>query len=149
MTQQAPLLQRMEEAMAFVGLLQSEKDKALAELKTTEAEKSEMGAMLAQVESRVDEILANTGSTSEPLKQGLQQELEECRKALQETKAELEHTKEELQRAEFRVRNQASRMRQQAPRMAKEDWENVAKAARRDPDAFMREIGERGLLPRE
>lgn len=149
MTQQAPLLKRIEEAIAFVRLLQTERDKALAELTIAKAEKNEMGAMLAQVESKFDEILGSTEVPPEAPKEGLQQELEECRKALQETKVELERTKDELQRAEFRVRNQASRMRQQAPQMAREDWENVAKTARKDPDAFMREIGERGLLRRE
>ncbi|OGO01292.1 MAG: hypothetical protein A2Y72_01405 [Chloroflexi bacterium RBG_13_53_26] len=149
MTQQAPLLERMDKAIAFLKLLQDDMDKALAELTITKGEKNEMGAMLVQVESKVDEILGSTELPPEAPKEGLQQELEECRKTLQETKAELEHTKEELQRAEFRVRNQASKMRQQAPQMARADWENVAKTARRDPDAFMREIGERGLLPRE
>jgi len=146
MTQEASLLKRTEEAIALLRLLQEERVRALADLAIARSEKDEMEAVLAQVESSVDEMLSSAALKSEPPREGLRQELEECQKALQQTKAELERAKQELQRAEFRVRTQASKMRRQAPQMGREDWENVAKTARKDPEAFMREIGERGLL---
>ncbi len=111
----------MEEAVAFVRLLQGEKDKALAELTTTKCERDEMGATLAHVESKLDEILGSAELTPEPPNEEHQQELEECREALQQTKAELEHTKDELQRAEVRLRAQAMKMRQ-AAKPAGADW---------------------------
>ncbi len=146
MTQQASLLKRMEEAVALVRLLQGERDRALAELAATRSEKDELGGVLAAVESKVDEMLSTARLPSAPRQEGSHQELEECRLALEQTKAELERTKEDLQRAEFRARTQATKLRRQAPQMGREDWESVARTARKDPEAFMRVIGERGLL---
>jgi predicted phage gp36 major capsid-like protein len=103
-------------------VLQGERDKALAELTIAKGERDEMGAILAQVDSKVDEILGSSELTPEPPNEEQQQELEECRKALQQTKAELEHTKDELQRAEVRLRTQASKMRRQATQAAGQDW---------------------------
>jgi uncharacterized coiled-coil DUF342 family protein len=120
MTQET-LLQKTEKVVALVRVLQGERDKALAELTIGKAERDQMGAMLAQVESNVAETLGSTELTPEPTNEELSQELEECRKAMQQMKAELEHTKEELERAEFRLRSQATKMRRQAHQVAGRD----------------------------
>ena len=120
MTQET-LLQKTEKVVALVRVLQGERDKALAELTIGKAERDQMGAMLAQVESNIAETLDSTGLTPEPTDKELAQELDECRKALQQTKAELEHTREELERAEFRLRSQATKMRRQAHQVAGRD----------------------------
>ena len=121
MTQET-LLERTEEVIAFVRVLQGERDKALAELTMSKAEKDQMGAILAQVESNVAETLGSTELTAKNRNEEQTQDLEECRKALQQTRAELEQTKEELARAEFRVRTQSARMRRQAGQTAGQDW---------------------------
>lgn len=120
MTQET-LLQKTEKVVALVRVLQGERDKALAELTIGKAERDQMGAMLAQVESNVAETLGSTELTPEPTNEELSQELEGCRKALHQMKAELEHTKEELERAEFRLRSQATKMRRQAHQVAGRD----------------------------
>jgi uncharacterized coiled-coil DUF342 family protein len=120
MTQET-LLQKTEKVVALVRVLQGERDKALAELTIGKAERDQMAAMLAQVESDVAETLGSTELTPEPTNTELSQELEECHKALQQTKAELEHTKEELAQAEFRMRSQATKMRRQAHQAAGQD----------------------------
>jgi hypothetical protein len=121
MTQET-LLQKTEKVMALVRVLQGERDKAVAELTISKAERDQMGAMLAQVESNIAETLDSTGLTPEPTDKELAQELDECRKALQQTKEELEHTKEDLARAEFRLRGQAAKMRRQSAQAAGQDW---------------------------
>jgi hypothetical protein len=52
--------------MALVILLQGEKDKALAELTISKAEKEQMGTILAQVESNIAETLDSTELSPEP-----------------------------------------------------------------------------------
>ena len=115
------LLQKTEKAVALVRVLQGERDKALAELTISRAERDQMGTMLAQVESNVAETLGSTELTPEPTNQEHPQELDECRKSLQQTKDELEHTKDDLKRTEFRMRTQATKMRQQAGQAAGQD----------------------------
>jgi hypothetical protein len=116
------LLQKTEKVVALVMLLQAERDKALAESMIGKAERDQMGAMLAQVESNVAETLGSTELTPEPTNEEMSQELEECRRALQQTKAELEHAKEDLARAEFRLQGQAAKMRRQAAHTPGQDW---------------------------
>lgn len=162
MTQQTSLLQRMEEALAFVRLLQEERDRALAHSAMIEHEKNELRASLAQVESKVDEMLA---AVSIPADQQLQstvaavelnheapteqagQELEECQEALEQTRADLEQTKDQLRQLEYKTRMQASKTRRHNPQMSKEDWEALAKTGQRNQGEFMREVRERGFLP--
>ena len=158
MTQETALLERTEEVIAFVRVLQGERDKALAELTIAKGERDEMGAILAQVESKVDEMLA---AVSIPADQQLQptvavvepnpeapteqagQELEECREALEQTRADLEQAKDQLRQAEYKIRMQASKTRRQNPQMSKEDWEALAKTGQRNQGEFMREIREK------
>jgi hypothetical protein len=116
------LLQKTEVVVALVRVLQDERDKALAELTISKAEKDQMGAILAQVESNVAETLGSSELTAKTRNEEQTQELEECRRALQQTKTELEQTKEELARAEFRLHTQATKMRRQAAQMAGQDW---------------------------
>ena len=116
------LLQKTEKVVALVRVLQGERDKALAELTISKAERDQMGAILAQVESNVAETLGSTELTAKTRNEEQTQDLEECRKALQQTRAELEQTKEELARAEFRVRTQSAKMRRQAGQTAGQDW---------------------------
>lgn len=164
MIQQTPLLQRMEEAIAFVRLLQEERDRALTHSAMIEHEKNELRASLAQVESKVDEMLA---AVSIPADQQLQstvavvelnheapteqagQELKECQEALEQTRADLEQTKDQLRQLEYKTRMQASKTRRQNPQMSKEDWETLAKTGQRNQGEFMREVRERGFLPSE
>jgi len=163
MAQQTPLVKIIEEAVALIKQLQVERDRALAHSRMTGCENNELRALLAQIESTVDEVSAavlipadnhvNTTVTvsaerspQEPTEQ-LEQELEECRKYLEQTKSELEQTKEELNQVEGRMRMQAFKTRRQASQMAKEDWERLASVGQRDTGAFMREIREKGLLP--
>jgi len=120
MTQET-LLQKTEKAVALVRVLQGERDKALAELTISRAERDQMGTMLAQVESNAAETLGSTELSPEPTNQELAQELDECRRSLQQTKDELEHSKEDLARAEFRLRGQAAKMRRQAAQAAGQD----------------------------
>lgn len=112
------LLQKTEMVVALVRVLQEERDKALTELAISKAERDQMGAILAQVESNVAETLGSTELHAKTRNEELAQELDECREALRQTTAELERTKEELARAEFRVRTQAARMRRQAGQTA-------------------------------
>jgi hypothetical protein len=116
------LLQKTEVVVALVRVLQDERDKALAELTISKAEKDQMGAILAQVESNVAETLGSSELTAKTRNEEQTQELEECRRALQQTKTELEQTKEELARAEFRLHTQATKMRRQAAQTAGQDW---------------------------
>jgi septal ring factor EnvC (AmiA/AmiB activator) len=107
--------------MALVILLQGEKDKALAELTISKAEKEQMGTILAQVESNIAETLDSTELSPEPTIKELSQELDECRRALQQTQDELENTKEELARAGFRLRGQAAKIRRQSGQAGPDD----------------------------
>ena len=116
------LLQKTAKVGALVMVLQGERDKALAELTVSKAERDQIGAMLAQVESNIAETLDTTELTPEPTNEEMARELQECRHALQQTKAELEQTKEDLARAEFRLRGQAAKMRRQAAQTAGQDW---------------------------
>jgi hypothetical protein len=65
-TARETLLQKTEKVMALVILLQGEKDKALAELTISKAEKEQMGTILAQVESNIAETLDSTELSPEP-----------------------------------------------------------------------------------
>lgn len=109
------LLEKTERLMALVAGIAGERDDALNQLTVTRAEKDQMGAMLAEVESTVAQTLDTTELTPELTDKELSQELDECRKALQEMKAELDRTREDLARAEFKVRTQAAKMKRQAP----------------------------------
>lgn len=119
MTQQT--LQETEKLVALVMVLQGERDKALAELVITRAERDQMGVILAQVESNVAETLGTTELSPETTDKELSQELDECRKALQEMKAELDQTKEDLARADYKLRGQAAKIRQQSAQPAGKD----------------------------
>lgn len=58
MVQQKSLLQKMEEAIDLIKLLQEEKDEAIARVNGYEAENREMKALLSLAESKADEMLA-------------------------------------------------------------------------------------------
>jgi hypothetical protein len=58
MVQQKSLLQKMEEAIDLIKLLQEEKDEAIARVNGFEAENREMKALLSLAESKADEMLA-------------------------------------------------------------------------------------------
>jgi len=90
-----------------------------------------MGAILAQVESKAEEILGSTELTPEPPNEEQGQGLDERRKAPQQTEAELEHAKNESQRVENRLRTQALRMRRQASQVAGQDWQGFLRTPRR------------------
>ena len=109
------LLEKTERLMALVAGIAGERDDALKQLTVTRAEKDQMGAMLAEVESTVAQTLDTTELTPELTDKELSQELDGCRKALQEMKAELDQTKEELARAEFKVRSQTAKLKRQSP----------------------------------
>jgi septal ring factor EnvC (AmiA/AmiB activator) len=111
-----------ERLSALVIQLQGERDKALAELTVCRAERDQMRAMLAQVESNAADTLGSTELAAKTRDEEKNQELEECREALRQTKAELDQTKEELARAEFRLRGQTAKMRRQAAPTAGRDW---------------------------
>ncbi len=104
-----------EQLTALVVVLTNERDEALRELAVTRAERDQMAAMLAQIESSVAETLDTSELAPEPTDNELAQELDECRKALQATRAELDRTNEDLARAEFKARGQAARIRRQSP----------------------------------
>ncbi len=101
--------------MALVAAIAGERDDALKQLAVTRAERDQMGAMLAEVESTVAQTLDTTELTPELTDKELSQELDGCRKALQGDEGELDQTKEELARAEFKVRSQAAKMKRQSP----------------------------------
>jgi hypothetical protein len=121
MTQET-LLQKSEKVVALVRVLRDERNKALAELTTSRAERDQIGAMLVQVESSIAQTLDTTELSPEPTDREMAQELQECRHALHEMKAELERTKEDLARAEFRLRSQTAKMRRQAGQASGQDW---------------------------
>ncbi len=164
MAQQTPLVKIIEETVALIKQLQVERDRAFAHSRMTDCENNKLRALLAQIESTVDEVsvavlvsadkhvnttVASAERSPEAPTEQLEQELEECRKDLEQTKAELEQTKDELEEVEGRMRMQAFKTRRQASQMGKEDWERLASVGQRDSGAFMREIRERGLLPYE
>ncbi len=109
------LLEKTERLMALLAGIAGERDAALEQLTLIKAEKDQMGAMLAEIESTVAQTLDTTELTPEMTDRELSQELDGCRKALQEMKAELDRTKEDLARAEFKVRTQAAKMKRQSP----------------------------------
>ena len=162
MAQQTPLVKIIEEAVALIKQLQVERDRALANSRMTGCENNELRALLAQIESTVDEVsaavlipadnhvnttVASAERSPEAPPEQLEQELKECRKDLEQTKAELEQTKDEMKQVVGRMRMQSFKTRRQAIHMAKEDWERLASVGQRDTGAFMREIREKGLLP--
>ncbi len=93
--------------------------------------RDEMGAILAQVESKAEEILGSTELTPEPPNEEQGQGLDERRKAPQQTEAELEHAKNESQPVENRLRPQALRMRRKASQVAGQDWQGSHSTPRR------------------
>ncbi len=105
------LMQKTEQVMALVTILTGERDEALKQLAITKAERDQMGAMMAQVESSVAETLDTTELAPEPTDKELAQELDDCRKALQAMKEELDKTKEDLARVEFKARSQAAKLK--------------------------------------
>lgn len=171
MAQQTSLVKIIEETVALIKQLQVERDRAFAHSRMTECENNKLRALLAQIESTVDEVsvavlipadkhvdttVASAERSPEAPTEQLEQELEECREDLEQTKAELEQTKDELEQTkdevkqvEGRMRMQSFKTRRQASQMGKDDWERLASVGQRDTGAFMREIRERGLLPYE
>jgi hypothetical protein len=109
------LLEKAERLMALVATIAGERDDALKQLTVINAERDQMGAMLAEVESTIAQTLDTTELTPELTDKEMSLELDECRKALQEMKAELDRTREELARAEFKARSQAAKMKRQSP----------------------------------
>ena len=63
MVQQKSLLQKMEEAIGLIKVLQQEKEEATAKANTVENENREIKALLSLAESKADEMLAVRGST--------------------------------------------------------------------------------------
>ena len=61
MVQQKSLLQKMEEAISLIKLLQQEKDEATAKANNMESENREIKALLSLAESKADEMLAVRG----------------------------------------------------------------------------------------
>jgi len=64
MVQQKSLLQKMEEAISLIKVLQQEKDEAITKANTMESENREIKALLTLAESKADEMLAVRGSSS-------------------------------------------------------------------------------------
>jgi hypothetical protein len=63
MVQQKSLLQKMEEAIGLINLLQQEKDDATARANAMESENREIKALLTLAESKADEMLAVRGTS--------------------------------------------------------------------------------------
>ena len=63
MVQQGALLQKMEEALALIGVLLNEKDEATARLKNLEQENKELNSVMTLAEAKADQMLA-TRATS-------------------------------------------------------------------------------------
>jgi hypothetical protein len=58
MVQQGALLQKMEEALALIGVLLNEKDEAIARLRTLEQENKELQSVMTLADAKADEMLA-------------------------------------------------------------------------------------------